>query len=82
MKLLKRKRNKILLGLLIFIIMILIPNSIVKKSANDTLFDSIQDVPYNKVGLLLGTAKYLQSGTINPYYKYRIDATVALYKAG
>jgi len=82
MKLLRKKRNRIVLGLLIIILIILLPNSIVKKSANDKLFNSIQDVPYNKVGLLLGTAKYLQSGIINPYYKYRINAAVSLYNAG
>jgi SanA protein len=32
------------------------------------------------VGLLLGTSKYLSNGKINGYWKYRIDATVELYK--
>ena len=82
MKLLKRKRNRIILGILIIILLILLPNSIVKKSAKNRVFDSTQEMPYNKVGLLLGTTKYLQSGSINPYYKYRIDAAVSLYKSG
>ncbi|EDN66181.1 sanA protein [Beggiatoa sp. PS] len=34
------------------------------------------------MALLLGTAKYLRHGRINRYFKYRIDATVQLYKAG
>jgi len=82
MKLLKRKRNRIIIGILILIFLILLPNSIVKKSAKHRVFDSTQEMPYNKVGLLLGTTKYLQSGSINPYYKYRIDAAVSLYKSG
>ncbi len=82
MKLLKRKRNRIILFILILILLILLPNSIVKKSAKNKVFDSTQVMPYNKVGLLLGTTKYLQSGSINPYYKYRIDAAVSLYKSG
>jgi len=82
MKLLKRKRNRIIIGILILIFLILLPNSIVKKSAKNRVFDSTQEMPYNKVGLLLGTTKYLQSGSINPYYKYRIDAAVSLYKSG
>ena len=60
----------------------MVPNSIVKKSAKHRVFDSTQEMPYNKVGLLLGTTKYLQSGSINPYYKYRIEAAVSLYKSG
>ena len=36
----------------------------------------------NKVGLVLGTAKVLQNGRLNLYFKYRIEATVALYKEG
>ncbi|MFT7481835.1 MAG: SanA protein, partial [Oceanospirillaceae bacterium] len=36
----------------------------------------------NKVGLLLGTAKFLQSGEPNLYYKYRVEAAVELLNAG
>jgi len=43
---------------------------------------SIREVPYNKVGLLLGTSKYNQSGKPNLYFYYRIHAAVVLYKAG
>ncbi|GJM63160.1 SanA/YdcF family protein [Persicobacter diffluens] len=44
-------------------------------------YDDLQAIPANKIGLVLGTAKYHKSG-INLYYKSRINATVALYKAG
>lgn len=30
----------------------------------------------------MGSGKFLKSGYINLYYQYRIDATLALYKAG
>ena len=40
------------------------------------------EIPYNKVGLVLGSSKFLQNGQINLYYKYRIDAAIELYKAG
>ncbi|APY07725.1 protein SanA [Winogradskyella sp. J14-2] len=46
------------------------------------VYDSVNDIPKNKVGLLLGTGKYAASGTINLFYKYRIDAAVMLYKSG
>ena len=46
------------------------------------VYDSVNAIPKNKVGLLLGTGKYAASGNINLFYKYRIDAVVKLYKAG
>lgn len=49
---------------------------------NHLVFDSVDSIPKNKVGLLLGTGKYAASGNINLFYLYRIDATVALYNAG
>lgn len=46
------------------------------------VYDSMETIPKNKVGLLLGTGKYAANGNINLFYKYRIDAAVELYKAG
>ena len=48
----------------------------------DLVYDDVNAIPKNKVGLLLGTGKYAASGNINLFYKYRIDAAVKLYKAG
>lgn len=53
----------------------------VVKIAENQVFDDLQTIPKNKVGLLLGTAKHLKSGRVNLYYKYRIEAAVRLYKA-
>ncbi len=56
------------------------------KKVNDTsqgkLFTDVNMIPYNKVGLLLGTSKYLANGRVNLYYQYRIQAAVGLLKAG
>jgi len=54
----------------------------VKKSTNTNLYTSLESIPKNKVGLLLGTGKYLNSGNINAYYSYRIDAAEKLFKSG
>lgn len=54
----------------------------VSASAKTNMYSSVTNVPAKKVGLLLGTSKYLSDNMVNLYYKYRIDATVALYKAG
>lgn len=51
-------------------------------TAKEDVYSKINDLPKNKVGLLLGTSKYMAKGGINLYYAYRIDAAVALFKAG
>ncbi len=53
----------------------------IKKQTTDAVFNQASKLPDNKVGLLLGTSKFLKSGYVNLYYKYRIDATVALYQS-
>ena len=53
---------------------------IIEESQNKT-YNSVEEIPENKVGFLLGTGKYLKNGTINPYYLYRINATYNLFKA-
>lgn len=55
---------------------------LVEKTASNKVFNSTKEIPYNKVGLFLGTGKILPNGRINLYYKYRIEAAVELYKAG
>lgn len=39
-------------------------------------------LPIEHVGLVLGTSKLLANGSMNPYFKYRIDAAEELYKSG
>ena len=43
-------------------------------------YSSINEIPKNRVGLLLGTAKYQRAGGVNPYFLYRIDAAVNLFQ--
>ncbi|MCT4586509.1 MAG: YdcF family protein [Carboxylicivirga sp.] len=57
-------------------------NLIVENATGDKVFNSTQQIPHNKVGLLLGTGKMLSNGYVNLYYRYRIDAAVQLFKAG
>lgn len=54
----------------------------VSTSTRRQLYTNVTDLPHKKVGLLLGTSKYVSKGWINLYYKYRIEATAALFKAG
>lgn len=55
---------------------------IIHKTAEPFLFNSVEEVPYNEIGLVLGTSKFTKSGEINPYYQNRINTTVKLYYAG
>ncbi len=52
------------------------------QQTNEKTFNTTENISKNKVGLVLGCAKYVNNGRINLYYKYRIDATVKLFKAG
>jgi SanA protein len=54
----------------------------VENVAEGKLYSDVRRIPFNKVGLLLGTSKYLAGGYINPYYSYRVQAAIELYKAG
>jgi len=57
---------------------------IVVRDTQRQLYTSLKDIPKNKAGLLLGTAKYNDKARniVNDYYQARIDAAVALYMAG
>ena len=59
-------------------------NYVVVSSTKDQIYSNIKDIPKNKVGLLLGTAKYTDKpkDLVNVFYQNRIDAAVALYMAG
>ena len=67
---------------LVIIVTILPPTCyiIVKKRTDSRIFDNTEEIPYNRVGLLLGTNQTLKNGKQNYYFKYRIEACVRLYK--
>ncbi|EIJ43104.1 uncharacterized membrane protein [Beggiatoa alba B18LD] len=66
-----------LLGIIIFFI-----DQWITLATNDRLYNDIQTTPIKPVALLLGTSKYIANGQINLYFRYRIEATVQLYRAG
>lgn len=80
------KRKKIIFGILISgliisFLFILISNNLVNSKSKDLIYSKVELIPYNKVGLLLGTSKYLKSGRLNLYFYFRILATESLYKS-
>ncbi len=77
------KKIKILILLAIFILIaVIITDYRIGRQAKNFVFDDILEIPHNRVGLVLGAGKLTKDGRLNLYYKYRIDAAVALYKAG
>ena len=63
------------------VIFLSLVNIYISVAANDKLYDDTASIPYNKVGLLLGTSKKMDNNALNPYYQFRVDAAVQLYKA-
>jgi SanA protein len=59
---------------------IFICNLAITQFAADKIFDNLDLVPHNKVGLVLGTSKKLRDGSPNPYYTFRIRATTVLFQ--
>lgn len=72
----------VILGAFLVLLFIFAAGWLVERSANGKVFNETAEIPYNKVGMLLGTGKILRTGHINLYYKYRIEAAAKLYKAG
>lgn len=72
----------ILFAILLIVTTIFICNKIIVNAAKDRLYSDLNKIPYNKVGLLLGTSKYGKHGRNNPYYDYRIEAAINLLKNG
>ncbi|MGG6230617.1 SanA/YdcF family protein [Tenacibaculum sp. SDUM215027] len=79
----KRKKVAILflLSCLLVVIFIYVSNKVIINNAEGKLFNTTGAIPKNKVGLLLGTVKYLSDGRVNLYYQFRLNAAVELYKA-
>lgn len=57
-------------------------NLTIRQKTEPLLFDSIDDVPKRKTALVLGTSKYYSSGTLNEYFKNRMECAADLYHAG
>lgn len=63
------------------IYLVLYCNKQIELAAKGKLYNTVQNIPFKKTGLLLGTGKFLKNGAVNPYYLYRIHATIALLNA-
>jgi len=57
-------------------------NHVCQNAAHGRVFSSVESIPANDVGLVLGTSKLTKAGTVNLHFTQRIEAAAALYRAG
>lgn len=78
-----RKRLLIysLLAILVVALITALANWKIEKDTKDFVFDDVNDVPAQRVALVLGTAKNIGNRP-NIYFTNRIKAAADLYKAG
>jgi SanA protein len=68
--------------IILFSIAVIACNLWIDIQTHARLYSNVNEIPAKKVALLLGTVKWIRKGQINRYFKYRIEAAVALYQAG
>lgn len=78
--------GKIVIAIIILIILVgglvFLSNKIITDNAKALTTDQLELLPGYATGLLLGTSKNLARGGINPYFEYRMQAALDLYKSG
>lgn len=81
----RRKRIILWLGgvaILGVLLLVIGCNLIVAWEANGKTYDSVSQIPHNRIGLLLATSPITPGGAHNFYFDNRIKAADELYKAG
>ena len=78
-----KKAFLFLIGFFLFIaLVIFVMYLIVSWNAFGRTYDDVNEIPYNKVGLLLATSPITPGGAHNFYFENRIKSAEELYKAG
>lgn len=80
----KVRRLRIALALLLVlpILLLVLCQLVIVARASGKHFSNLTELPTNRVGLVLGTSKFVARGRPNVYYSQRIAAAAALYRAG
>ena len=80
----RRKRILWILGIALVLaaMLTLVCNVKVKKSAEGRLYQSTSEIPYRRVGIVLGTTPERANGNPNLYYQTRMEAAAELYADG
>jgi SanA protein len=66
------------ISLLFVIVLLFSVDAYLTHKATPYLYNDVNKIPFNKVGLLPGTSKKLKNGKENLYYTYKINAAVKL----
>ena len=78
-----KKFAKILLACLVLLLALIASllaySEWIVSDARHYTYDQVEQVPYNRVAVVLGTSKYLSGGGPNHYFKHRIKAAAELY---
>jgi SanA protein len=69
-------------GTIGILLVVFYANTVISSQARPYLYTDIETLPYNEVGLLLGTSKYAPGGRVNLFFEYRIRAALDLFEAG
>lgn len=77
----KRFYRSVVIIFSVCVLIAVVCNSIIEKNTKSLNFSSLETIPANKVGLVLGTNPLLKNGNVNRYFLYRVDAVEALFKA-
>ena len=72
----------IVVGWLIFLGLIFACNIWIIGSTRARVYYTVDSIPFNNDGLVLGTGKLIEKSGINRHFVQRIDAAAALYRAG
>ncbi len=64
-----------------FVLAIFLCNALIDLYSSKRVYNDAQDIPENKVGLVLGTSNLLSNGSPNMFFVYRIEAAAELYNA-
>ena len=80
----RKKKCRILLLCLATVLLTAILSCyiLVYANAKGKTFNDVQSIPYNEVGLLLGTSPITTNGEHNYYFDERIKAAAMLYHSG
>ncbi len=79
----RKKIIIVLVGSIVLLLgIVLFSNWTIDNFSEEKTFSAVEKIKKNRVGLILGTSKYLVGGGKNPFFIYRVEAAVKLYENG
>lgn len=82
MKIVKRLIRALFYATFAIVMIFMISNIWIVISTRGRVYQKVEAIPAENVGLVLGTSKRLTSGESNPYFQNRMNAAAELYKSG